>query len=185
MLKNHVQPAASSGDFRCFWTGCRVFLKPARNFSWLQSHVIAKHCGSRPYRCPVPGCSFRFSSPKFAQRHVNNHLDKELQLGRLWSAAAGDEPHDPVAASCSSSSCSSSAAAHDGDASSSSLNALKAPSDCASSYPMHKRELKFRSNCFSFVFVLFASFRFARCLTSAVSDFTRFSPCLSDRHGSR
>lgn len=72
ILDAHVVQQRGQQGFICLWDGCKVATKPSKRLSWLETHVVEKHCGSRPYVCFL--CTLRFASKPSLEKHVDSHF---------------------------------------------------------------------------------------------------------------
>lgn len=62
--QHHIN--AQSGPFVCSWRDCKVNGREGSK-GWLERHVMS-HVGSKPFKCIVERCGFRFSSQVMANR---------------------------------------------------------------------------------------------------------------------
>ena len=84
-------------QYKCLWSGCKVFGKGSSSKTWLEKHVLT-HGGNKPFQCIVDGCKMRFGTQSLLERHVNNHFKATSANG----AAGSGTGSDPCSASSSS-----------------------------------------------------------------------------------
>nr|XP_022290712.1 zinc finger protein aebp2-like isoform X2 [Crassostrea virginica] len=75
----------------CLWEGCKVFNVQSRSRAWLERHVVC-HCGDKPFRCIVDGCSLNFTSQKGLEKHVNSHFKQQQLPNQRNSKSREDTP---------------------------------------------------------------------------------------------
>lgn len=75
----------------CLWEGCKVYSVQSRSQAWLERHVVC-HCGDKPFRCIVDGCSLSFTSHKGLEKHVNNHFKLQQLPNQRPSKSREDTP---------------------------------------------------------------------------------------------
>ncbi|EKM58822.1 uncharacterized protein PHACADRAFT_112932 [Phanerochaete carnosa HHB-10118-sp] len=85
------------------------FLRP----SSLRAHLVV-HTGDRPYPCPYPGCTKRFTSKSNMKRHRQTHGSAASDAAPAAGPSTAPGALDTVAAQASSSSSTSPSAGHFG-----------------------------------------------------------------------
>ncbi|XP_062610211.1 LOW QUALITY PROTEIN: zinc finger protein AEBP2-like [Saccostrea cucullata] len=75
----------------CLWEGCKVYSVQSKSRAWLEHHVVC-HCGDKPFRCIVDGCSLSFTSHKLLEKHVNNHFKLQQVQGPRQAKSREDTP---------------------------------------------------------------------------------------------